>query len=398
MAGRQKALVEPDLLVWARTSASMSLEQAAEAIGAKIEALTAWETGEDSPSIAQLKKLARAYKRPISVLFLSERPRDFQPLRDFRLIADVGTRTLSPKLAFEIRAAQERREIALDILAEVDDEAPKLAVTADLAEDAEAVAARLRARLAIPMDEQMRWRDGAKAFRHWRDAVEQVGVLVFALNGAHHQIPLSEVRGFAIAEQPLPVVVVNGQDGQRGRIFTLMHELAHVALGLSAIENSFQAGEKLPAPERAIETFCNRVAAAVLIPRETLLGNATVRGKAVNSSNWTDDEIAALATLFSVSRPTLLIRLQEVGKAAPRFVSVTLERYERGRRAAPPKAKPSSIKIPWRTQVVSHLGRGYARVVLQGYYDRKLSLNTAAAYLNSQSKHIPGIAEAAFAG
>jgi Zn-dependent peptidase ImmA (M78 family)/transcriptional regulator with XRE-family HTH domain len=399
MSGREKALVEPDLLVWARASASMSIEQAADAAKVKVEALTAWEAGDGSPSIAQLKKLAAVYKRPVSVLFLSERPKDFQPLRDFRLLADTGPRILGPKLAYEIRAAQERRQIAIDVLEEVGDEPVKLGVTASLDDDEEQVAAQLRKRLGISIDTQMRWRDGAKAFRLWRDAIEQAGVLVFALSGAHHQIPLEEARGFAIADQPLPVIVVNGKDGQRGRIFTLMHELGHVALGLSAIENSFRPGDRLPAPERKIETFCNRIAAALLLPRNTMLADSLVSAKPQNYAGWTDDEISELATRYSVSRPTLAIRLSEVGKAQSRFVDELLARYERERKsraAATANVKKGPIAIPWPTQVLSHLGRGYARLILQGYYDRRLSLNSAAAYLGTQSKYMTKIAQATF--
>lgn len=219
-------------------------------------------------------------------------------------------------------------------------------------------------------------------------------MLVFALSGAHHKIPLTEVRGFAIAEKKLPVVVVNGQDGRKGRIFTLMHELAHVTLGLSAIENSFEAGDKLPAPERAIETLCNRIAAGVLMPREVMLVDALVRSKGANAA-WTEDEVADLAARYSVSRPAMAIRLQQIGKASARTVATLLATYEQQRVAEAGDAKKGG-QVPWRTQVVSHLGRAYSRLVLQGYYERKLSLNSAAAYLGTQSKHVPDIAQAAF--
>lgn len=83
MAVRTKALIEPALLVWARTTASLELEEAAEAIGVSVERLEDWEQGSDKPTIPQLKKAAAVYKRPLSVLFLPEPPTDFMPLRDF---------------------------------------------------------------------------------------------------------------------------------------------------------------------------------------------------------------------------------------------------------------------------------------------------------------------------
>jgi IrrE N-terminal-like domain len=42
---------------------------------------------------------------------------------------------------------------------------------------------------------------------------------------------LSEMRGFAIANPELPVIVVNGRDySQGGKAFTLLHELCHILL------------------------------------------------------------------------------------------------------------------------------------------------------------------------
>lgn len=394
---RVKALVEPRMLVWARTSASMSLEEAARAIGVAEEKLAAWEAGADAPSIPQLKKLANSYKRPMSVMFLSEPPQDFMALKDFRHLPDVGARVLSPKLAFEIRAAQERRQIALEILEDLDVAPSQFKVTAQLSDDPEMAAALLRDRLGIDVAAQYRWRDPNKAFRAWRDAIENSGVLVFALSGAHHQIPLAEVRGFAIADRPLPVVVINGQDGQHGRIFTLMHELAHIALGLSAIENSFEPGDVLPPAERAIEAFCNRVAAATLMPQTAISLDDIVRRKQ-GLSSWTDDEIQELARRFSVSREALVIRLGQLGRASSAFVQQKRAEYRRfyadleENDAGPGRGPPPHI------QLLSHIGRSFARLVFQGYYERRLSLNSVSAYLGTQAKHVAKVEQAAFSG
>lgn len=376
----------------------MSLEEAARAAGVAEDRLQAWEGGDDAPSIPQLKKLANSYKRPMSVMFLSEPPDDFMPLKDFRHLPDIGARVLSPKLAFEIRAAQERRQIALEILEELDEQAPQLQVTAQLNDDPDAIATRLRSRLGIDLAVQHRWRDPNKAFRCWRDAIEGAGVLVFALSGAHHQIPLTEVRGFAIADRPLPVVVVNGQDGQHGRIFTLMHELAHIALGLSAIENSFEPGDRLPPTERAIEAFCNRVAAAVLMPQAAVTSQDIVRRKPGGIASWSDDEIEELSKRFSVSREALVIRLGQLGRASVAFVQSKRAEYRRYYADLAESDVGVGRGPPPHIQLLSHIGRGFARLVFQGYYERRLSLNSVSAYLGTQAKHVGKVEQAAFSG
>lgn len=104
------------MLVWARETASLTPEEAATALDVTIDRLLAWEKGDDQPTVNQLRRIAQRYKRPLSVFYLSERPKDFQPLRDFRQLPGIGDRRYSAKLAYEVRAAHERRLVALDVL------------------------------------------------------------------------------------------------------------------------------------------------------------------------------------------------------------------------------------------------------------------------------------------
>ena len=255
------------------------------------------------PRSNQLRRLAERCKRPLSVFYLPEPPRDFEALRDFRRLPGVRDRRFSPQLAYEVRAAYERRLVALDVLRDLGEVPAELGIKVGVNDNPEAVAARLRERLGLTLAQQVRLHDH---FGGWRDAIEQAGILVFVLGGAHHQVELEEMRGFAIAEEPLPVIVVNGKDRLPGKVFTLLHELVHVALGQSAIENDVEAGDALPEPERVVERFCNRVAAAVLMPREALLAEAIVVAKQQRNTRWSNEEISALARHYGMSREAVL--------------------------------------------------------------------------------------------
>ena len=394
MAERTKALVEKELLIWARTTASLPLEDAARAIHVSPDKLEAWENGDESPSIPELKKLASAYKRPLSVFFLPTPPTDFQPLQDFRRLPDIGEQEYSRALTFEIRAAQERRSVAVELLERVDD-MPVWDIDATLQDDPEELAERIRAKLNITMAQQSRWGDASKAFRAWRNSIEDSGILVSVLGGAHHQVPLSEVRGLALAERPLPLIVINGKDRTNGRIFTLMHELAHVALGVSAIENEVEPNKRMPAPIRKIETFCNKVAAAVLMPR-TSLRNEYLAGGKTAVSEWSDAEVAALAQRYCVSREALLVRLSALGLASRDFVQQRRRALAKEYEALEDDTESGGGYAPYTTQVISHIGRSFARLVLQGYYNQSLTLSTASGYLGTQAKHVASLEKLAF--
>jgi Zn-dependent peptidase ImmA (M78 family)/DNA-binding XRE family transcriptional regulator len=379
----------------------LGISEAAKKIGVDESRIQAWENGDDAPTIPQLRKLAAAYKRPLAVFFLSETPKElgFGEIKDFRRIMP-GLRTpYSPRLAYEIRAAGQRREVALAIFEEIGAEPPRFVLTAGVTEDPEKIAAKARDTLGITLNQQFKWRDSTSAFKAWRDAIESAGVLVFMLSGAHHQVPLTEVRGFALAERPLPVIVINGQDRANGRIFTLLHELGHVILGQTAIANTSEPNPLLPQAARNIETFCNRFAAAVLMPRDSLLAENLVQARTGRKLDWTDSEISTLAGRYSASREALLLRLVELGKAEHAFFQAKRAEYERqyaAEAAAAESAPDEGGFAPYKYQILSHLGRSFARLVLQGYHQNRLSLSAVAGYLGVQAKHIPSIEQAAF--
>jgi hypothetical protein len=65
MAKSVPALINPGMLVWARESARLTIEEAAHKIGIAADKLAACEGGEAQLTFPQLMKAAREYKRPV---------------------------------------------------------------------------------------------------------------------------------------------------------------------------------------------------------------------------------------------------------------------------------------------------------------------------------------------
>ena len=386
------------MLAWARKTASLTQEEAAQMLDVPLERLQAWEMEgrDDAPTVNQLKRMAERYKRPLSVFYLPAPPHDFQPLRDFRRLPGTIERRFGAQLAYEVRAAYERRQIGLEVSEIVDEQPVSFGIAARSTDDPEEVGRQIRERLGVSLEQQARWREPNNTFRGWRDAIEQAGVLVFVLSGAHHQVKLEEMRGFAIAEHPLPAIVINGKDRSPGKTFTLMHELAHVVVGQSAIENDIEPGDTIPLPDRRIETFCNSVAAAVLMPAPALLNDPVVVAKHRAKSPWSDEEITAVARRFGVSRLALLVRLVTVGRVTQAYVQAKRREYERQHEEEELDDKEVGGFAPYQYQVLGHLGRGFTRLILQGYNDNRLTLSATSGYLGVQAKWVPTIERAAF--
>src|ERR1700755_2759554 len=102
MARTAKALVKPELLIWARESANLSLDDAAAKTQLTLARLTEWEAGISRPTIAQLRTLGRVYHRPITIFYLPHPPKTFKAMHDYRRL--VGTTIPSPsyELTYEV--------------------------------------------------------------------------------------------------------------------------------------------------------------------------------------------------------------------------------------------------------------------------------------------------------
>lgn len=390
-----KARVKRELLSWARDRAKISLEDAAKAANVTVERLEAWENGDDLPTINQLRRLAEKYQFPLAVFYLPKPPHDFAPLRDFRRLPDEPERTLSPHLAYHIRTVYERRELALELAHDLGEPPKRLRLQAHLDDDPEAVGRAIRAFLNV--DDRAQQRAARHAFDFWRRRLEENNVLVFVVSGPHRSVELREMRGFAIAQPELPVIVVNGKDySQGGKAFTLLHEFCHVLLGESAISNGANDDPELTPDERRVERFCDAVAAAALMPQDALMRFEEVA--VPGQRRWNDDELRPIAQQLGVSREALLLRFVSIGRASWEFYMSERPRFrEEYRQAAESRTNGKKpVKIPRPVMLMSWNGRSFTRLVLRSYYDQRITLNDVSSYLGAKIKYIPKLEQATF--
>jgi len=167
------------------------------------------------------------------------------------------------------------------------------------------VAAYLRESLRIDelRSHARTWED---FFRALARRLEEVGVIVLkARNVAPSGRPLDpeEFKGFALADPIAPVIFVNIGGSVASNTFTLAHEVAHLAIGGSGLDDDpFTYIRQAP-----VETFCNKVAAEFLIPVNEFY------------EAWRevfDDElhhkVQRLAAYFKVSALSVAIRAREL--------------------------------------------------------------------------------------
>lgn len=379
------AYINPAILRWAREQARLSIEVAAEGVGVSADKLAECEAGEKQLTFPQFLKAATFYKRAPAIFYLEKPPHGFQPIQDFRRLRESPEDAFKSGLEWAIRQAQERRELAVELRTEIAEPIKDFTLRATVKDDPEAVGAAIRKYLGVRQADQQGWR--AKAFDNWRTAIEARDVLVFMIP----RLALTEMRGVAIADSKLPLILINSKDRTNGRTFTLLHEFSHLVVRASGISGlDFQAPEPASA---AVEQFCNAVAGAALVPSDWLLGEHLVRTKG-KATTWDEDELVALASRFGVSREVILRRLLTLGRTTKAFYESRRASFQAEYDAL---ADKKSNGGPERHLVVlSQLGRSFTRLVFQGYYDRQLTLRDVANHLNMQVTAVPNIERAAF--
>jgi len=376
---RAEARVQPSVLRWAREARGISAETAANRLGVKEERLEAWERGDARPTVKQLRRLADVYRRPLGVFYLSDPPEDDETVNDFRRLPDVEERaSLSPELRLEIRLAHSRREEALELARSLRERPPRLGIAATMNSDPEDVASRLLRRLDVSLERRRAWRDSGEAFNGWRAALETCGVLVFQTGGARpYVVDPKEARGFSIADQPFPVVVANGREGPAPRTFTLLHELAHIALRQSGLCDLHWNGRS---QTDRMEVWCNRLAGAVLVPAGALRQHTVVRMPR-RGPEWSDAELTQLARTFAgASREVVLRRLLTIGLTTRDF-------YQEWREQQRPPQREGGFLAP-SDRAVKRNGLLFPRLVFEAHEERRIPLLDVANLLELGPRHL----------
>ena len=389
MVKRIFATVKPEILAWARTSAGFTLEAAAKGLKVDVSILTLWEDedGTEAPSIPQLRALAALYRRPLAAFYLQEVPRRFQVLGDLRRPRQGEDQAYSPALTQEIRSAQQRRALAQELAADLGDDAQpfRFRLRSETAEEAgEAIRQFLR---IAPKVIQQFGSDpsGRTALNTWRTAIEDAGVLVFQSS----RIPQTEASGFAVAYDETPVIVINRKDVPQRRLFSLLHEFAHLALRESGVSD-LRIDRQQTTANADVEMRCNAIAAAALMPMESV--NLELQTALADEGELTDQAVARVARRFGVSRPALLLRLVRAGLANWALYFEKDAQYkaeyesEQANRGPLPEMKRN---IP--QESLSDLGRPFIGLVLDNYHQRNITLSDVAGYLGVRVKHVETI-------
>ena len=298
-----KAPVKRELIQWACERSRRDPADLAE----RFPKLEDWQSGDDSPTLKQLEKFAAATHTPFGYFFLAQPPVETLPIPDFRTLGSARIKRPSPDLLDTIYLCQQRQDWYRQHARLMGEDPRAFVGSATINDSVVATAAAIRTALKLDLQERSNLPTWEDALRRLIEHADHLGVLVMTsgivASNTHRQLDTAEFRGFALSDDLAPLIFVNGTDTKNGQQFTLVHELAHLWLGQSALSDSTPLSTY---GSLTVEQWCNAVAAEVLVP---LAGFSTSyrRKEAIAV------ELRRLSRQYKVSSLVILRRMFDAG-------------------------------------------------------------------------------------
>lgn len=374
--------VAPALLRWAVERAGWDEETTAR----RAPQFTKWVRGETRPTLKQLKTFAKNTHAPFGFLFLPEPPDEPLPIPDMRTIGNVGVLRPSVDLLDTIYLCQRRQDWYRDYASDNGAEPLDFVGSATLDTPPARVAGDIAERLDFGVEERQKLSGNEKVRRGLIDRIENIGVLVM-VNGVvgadtHRKLDPAEFRGFALSDPLAPLIFVNGADAKAAQLFTLVHELAHIWLGRSALSEAAMDSRE----GRTEEQWCNSVAAEVLLPLNDLRSD--------DGGQVTVEELERLAKRYKVSTLVVLKRIFDAGFLTwDEYTERYRGEYERVMSLVKDKNGDSGGGNYYKTQPL-RLSRQFAKAVISSTREGSTSYREAYQLLGTK-KHatFEGLAE-----
>ena len=320
-----------------------------------------FETGDARPTLRQLENIANKLDRTLAFFFTDppDEP-DVPETADFR--AGNGE-PIPPLLAREMRRAEQHRDTVL----ELEGRPEKLALVGAInRRNLAARANEMRDLLGLTEDfAPPRGRDN-RVLSFWRGLLERHGFLTFQAT----KIELAVFRRLSIHHDVLPIILLNGADSNNGKIFTLFHEVAHLANrtnGMCVLSDDVNE-----------ESIANAFAADFLMPRSQV-------DRIASSAGGTALERAeAMAETLKVSVLAAGVRLRTLDLISDEDLeSIRLESDRRWEDSRESRRKRGEGPDPWRIRY-RDLGSGYVGVIAHALEDERVDLLDVSYLMNAR--------------
>ena len=278
--------VRPEIISWALN------QTREEKLGDKLmDNITQWINGTKTPTFNQIEDFSKKANIPLGYFFLQTPPEEHIELLEYRTIDSIQLENPSRNLIdtiHEMERVQDwmkdyRQELGYDVL-------PVVGCMKGIKE-VNSIVDRIRKDLDLDDTWYEKCKDAREAFSYIRGRLEVSGIVVM-MNGVvgkntHRVLDVNEFRAFVMVDEWAPLIFINTADSSGAKIFSLLHEVAHVWIGEDDLYNDRRNRTD---GVNATEVICNAVAGELIVPKETFL------------NKWDASNINVYATITELAR------------------------------------------------------------------------------------------------
>lgn len=268
--------------------------------------LTKWRDGIKKPTVRQLEDVSRKTHIPFGYFFLHTPPKEDFDLVEYRTVDSEALLHPSRNLIDIVSAMAQAQEWFADYCKESGFDPLPFVGRFSNAKGHSGIAEDIRRELYLAMNWFEFSRNSSDSFRYLAKRIEECGVMVTrsgVVSGAR-TLKVSEFRAFTLINAYAPLIFINSNDTDNAKLFSLLHELAHVWIGRDSLYNEPHAS--YDDVSRA-EQICNAVAAEILVPDELF------KAKWQSIGNNGEQKLETLRKYFKCSRFVIVRKALENG-------------------------------------------------------------------------------------
>ena len=283
--------VSPNILSWVQHQISSQVDTKISSL------LDRWINNAEVPNTNTILTVSKATNIPFGYFFLKNPPQEECSLIHCRTINSLTNKNFSRDLIDTYNtmlniqnwmSEYNRDNLGIDSLSFVGSCKEKNSVV-DIAND-------IRHELDMTTDYFRNFKKKSNYFKNLKEKITRLGILVMKNscvgNNHNRKLNITEFRAFTLIDDYAPLIFINNNDSESGKIFSLIHELAHIWLG----ENNLFNDNYFDSSVSKTEQICNAVAAEILVPIDHF------KNEWNNLNSDSIDKISELADVFHCSK------------------------------------------------------------------------------------------------
>jgi Zn-dependent peptidase ImmA (M78 family) len=259
--------IKPEIISWALSHAQE------EKLGDKlVNNIKQWLNGTKTPTFNQIEDFSKKTNIPLGYFFLQTPPEEKIELLEYRTVDSIQLANPSRNLIDTVHEMESIQDWMKDYRQELGYDLLSIVGCMKGVDDVQSVVDRIRNDLELEVTWYENCKDSREAFSYIREKLETCGVVVMMSGvvgkNTHRALDIEEFRAFAMVDEWAPLIFINAVDSNGARLFSLLHEAAHIWLGVNDLYNDTHSRMNSAG---ATEVLCNAIAAELIVPKSVLL-------------------------------------------------------------------------------------------------------------------------------